>query len=626
MRSRKRGLERRTSQQKNGGIALLLASSLFLPACSARAAIQLRTVVTGLVDPVYVTSARDGSGRLFIVEQAGRIRILAGGTLRPAPFLDIRDRVRAGGEMGLLGLAFHPDYPNNGRLFINYTRDGPTGLETVIAEFAVSPGNPDTAVRESEKNLITFSQPFTNHNGGMVEFGPDGFLYIATGDGGSGGDPQGNGQRLNTLLGKILRIDINAGVPYGIPPDNPFLPGPGRDEIYAYGLRNPWRFSFDRETGRLFAGDVGQNRLEEIDIIEKGGNYGWNIMEGTRCFSPSSNCNTAGLSLPIHEYGRDLGISVTGGYVYRGSAVPSLVGKYLFADFGSGRFWALSELSSGQWRVEELLRTGLSISSFGEDENGEVYVVDYGGSIRQIVSDGREPTVNLQGVVSAASFLLGGIAPGEIVAIFGTGLGPAQLVDAQLDEFGRLTRMLADAVVWFDDVAAPLFAARSDQINAQVPYGVSGKTIAVVQVQFQGALSNPVTMAVAEAAPELFALAGGRGQGAILNANLSPNSPSNPASRGSPVVVYATGEGQTNPPGVDGKLAELPSPAPLLPVSLTIGGITAQVTFAGSAPGFVGLLQINAVVPQGVAPGSDVPVVLRVGGVSSQPGLTLAVN
>jgi uncharacterized protein (TIGR03437 family) len=607
-------------------LALLLASGLLLPACSARAAIQLRTVATGLASPIYVTSARDGSGRLFIVEQAGRIRILAGGSVRPTPFLDIRDQVRSGGEMGLLGLAFHPDYTNNGRLFVNYTRDGPAGLETVISEFAVSPGNPDAAVRESERILLTFSQPFENHNGGMVEFGPDGFLYIATGDGGSGGDPQRNGQSLNTLLGKILRIDVNSGVPYGIPPDNPFLAGPGRDEIYAYGLRNPWRFSFDRETGRLFAGDVGQNRLEEIDIIARGGNYGWNIMEGTQCYSPSSNCSTAGLTLPIHEYGRGLGVSVSGGYVYRGGTVPSLFGKYIFADFGSGRVWALSELSGGQWRVEELLRTGLSVSSFGEDENGEVYLVDYGGSIRQIVSDGREPTMNAGGVVSAASFLLGNVVPGAIVAVFGTGIGPPQLTGAELDASGRLSRVLADTMVWFDDVAAPLFAVRSDQINAQVPYSVAGKANCVVQVQFQGALSNPVRMPVAQAAPALFALAGGRGPGAILNANLSVNSASNPAARGTSVTLYATGEGQTNPPGVDGKLAESPYPTPLLPVSVTIGGLQAPITFAGGAPGFAGLLQINATVPQGVSPGSAVPVVVRIGGVASQTDLTLAVN
>ena len=241
-----------------------MAAALPLAACSGRAAIGLQTVAGGLVNPLYVTSAGDGSGRLFIVEQAGRIRILAAGAIQATPFLDMRTRVRSGGETGLLGLAFHPDYRNNGRFFVNYTRNGPTGLETVIAEFSVSGSNANLAVVQSERFLLTFSQPFTNHNGGMLAFGPDGFLYIATGDGGSGGDPQGNGQSLNTLLGKILRIDVDSGTPYGIPADNPLLGQPGRDEIFAYGLRNPWRFSFDRQTGRLFAGGGGRKPHQEI--------------------------------------------------------------------------------------------------------------------------------------------------------------------------------------------------------------------------------------------------------------------------------------------------------------------------------------------------------------------------
>jgi uncharacterized protein (TIGR03437 family) len=438
----------------------------------------------------------------------------------------------------------------------------------------------------------------------MVAFGPDGFLYIATGDGGSGGDPQGNGQNLNTLLGKILRIDVDSGTPYAIPPDNPLANSPGRDEIWAYGLRNPWRFSFDRETGRLIAGDVGQNRREEIDIIERGGNYGWNIMEGNLCFSPAANCNQSGLALPIHDYDRSQGNSVTGGYTYRGTQVPSLVGKYLFSDFGSGRLWALSETSDHLWRHEQLLATGLNVSSFGEDESGELYLVDYGGTVRHIVSDGAEPIVSLGGVVNAASFRNGPVAPGEIVAVFGAGLGPAELVGAQLDELGRLGALLGQTRVWFDGWPAPLYAAQSDQVNAQVPYGVEGKDSSVMQVQVGGALSNPVRLDVAASAPGVFALAGGRGPGAILNQNLSLNSSSNPAGRGSIVVLFATGEGQTNPPGVDGRLSEFPYPTPQLSVSLLIGGVSAPIQFAGMAPGFAGLLQVNAVVPQNVSPGN----------------------
>jgi len=606
--------------------ALLLASLLVLPADHARAAIELRTIASGLVSPVYVTASGDGSGRLFIVEQAGRIRIFSGNSLLPTSFLDIQSQVRPGGELGLLGLAFHPNFRDNGRLFVNYTRNGPGGLETVISEFRVSSGNPNVAIRESERILLTFPQPFTNHNGGMLAFGPDGFLYIATGDGGSGGDPLGNGQSLNTLLGKILRIDVDSTAPYGIPADNPFLDKPGRDEIFAYGLRNPWRFSFDRATGRLFAGDVGQDRYEEIDIIVKGANYGWNIMEGAHCFSPAANCNTQSLTFPILEYGHDLGSSVTGGYVYRGNAIPSLAGKYLYADFGSGILWALSELSNGQWRNEELLRTGGNISSFGEDEQGELYVADYGGSVLQIVSDGSGPVAAIGGTVNAASYLYGPIAPGELVSIFGAGIGPEQGAIGELDSTGRISTSLAGARVWFDDVAAPLVFVRADQINAQVPYAVANKTSCTVQVEYQGRLSNPLIIQVAAASPGIFALAGGRDQGAILNANLSVNSPLNPAARDSTVMIFATGEGQTNPPGEDGMLSTFPYPVPILPVAVTIGGLQAEVSFAGTAPGFAGLLQVNARVPLGVAPGTAIPVVLHIGGVSSQPALTVAVN
>lgn len=611
----------------SGRVWLVPLAALLLAACgNARAAIQLRMVASGLAAPVYVTGAGDGSNRLFIVEQAGRIRILAGGALMAAPFLDIRARVRSGGETGLLGLAFHPRYSENGRFFVNYTRAGSAGLETVIAEFTASPASANQADASSERNLLTYAQPFDNHNGGMVAFGPDGFLYIASGDGGSGGDPQGNGQSLNTLLGKILRIDVDSAAPYGIPADNPFAAAPGRDEIYAYGLRNPWRFSFDRETGRLFAGDVGQNQLEEIDIIVRGGNYGWNRMEGTRCYSPATNCNREGLILPIHEYGRSEGVSVTGGYVYRGQVAPSLAGKYVYADFGSGHIWALSELSTGAWRNEELLRSGINVSSFGEDEQGELYLVDYGGSVRQVLSDGREPLVNAQGTVNAASFLFGAIAPGQIISLFGTGLGPAQGAGAQLDEQGRIARVLAEARVWIDEFAAPLFYAQSGQVNAQVPYGVAGRPRVAVQAEFQDALANAATVNVAAAAPALFAIAGGRGQGAILNSDLAPNSAQRPAARGSEIVLYATGEGQTVPTGVEGQLAQLPLPVPLSPVAARIGGLAAAVRFAGAAPGFSGLLQINVQVPMNVAPGNAVPVELQIGGVSSPAGITVAIN
>jgi glucose/arabinose dehydrogenase len=363
------------------------------------ALLSLALVVnTGPSSPVHVTHAGDGSGRLFLVEQAGRIRIIRNGMLEPTPFLDIRSRVVPGGERGLLSVAFHPNYASNGRFFVNYTANRPT-LTTVIAEYRVS-GNPDIA-DTTETTILEIPQPFDNHNGGLNKFGPDGMLYIGMGDGGDAGDPQNNGQRLDTLLGKMLRIDINVPAPargaagasrpsrprepsptYLIPPDNPFVGQAGvRGEIWAYGLRNPWRWSFDRSTGRLFLGDVGQDSWEEIDIIQRGGNYGWRITEGAHCFNPPAGCSMAGLQLPISEYSHSLGCSVTGGYMYRGNHIPRLRGHYLSADYCSGRIWSLQEVRPGVWVREEFMQTTFSISSFGEDQAGEVYVVDRDGAV-----------------------------------------------------------------------------------------------------------------------------------------------------------------------------------------------------------------------------------------------------
>jgi glucose/arabinose dehydrogenase len=340
--------------------------------------------VIGLESPVYVTHAGDGSGRLFVVEQTGVILIIRAGRLLPRPFLDIRGRVIAGGEMGLLSVAFHPQYARNGRFFVNYTADG-ASLRTVIAEYRVSAADANVA-EPAGRVLLEIAQPYRNHNGGLNLFGPDGMLYIGMGDGGSGGDPHNNGQRLDTLLGKLLRIDVDGAAPYRVPPDNPFVGRSGaRGEIWAYGLRNPWRFSFDRTTGRLFLADVGQNQWEEIDLIQKGGNYGWRTMEGAHCFNPPDGCSRTGLILPIAEYGREGGCSITGGYVYRGGRIRDLVGRYLFGDYCSGTLWALRD-DGGRWVRESLLDTGLRISSFGEDQAGELYVVDHRGTVQQLVS------------------------------------------------------------------------------------------------------------------------------------------------------------------------------------------------------------------------------------------------
>lgn len=341
--------------------------------------VRLQPVIRGLDQPVYVTHAGDRSGRLFVVEQGGLIRVARAGQLRPAPFLDLRRRVVAGGELGLLSVAFHPRYASNGRLFVNYTtQEG--GLKTVIAEYRTPAAGADAA-NPTEHVLLDIPQPFRNHNGGLNLFGPDGMLYIGMGDGGSAGDPFNNGQRLDVLLGKLLRIDVDDDGRYRVPPDNPLVGRPGaRPEIWAWGLRNPWRFSFDRATGRLFLADVGQNAVEEIDLVERGGNYGWNIMEGSRCFK-APDCETAGLQLPIAEYTHEQGCSVTGGYVYRGRRIRELVGRYLFGDYCSGRLWTLTETPGGRWTMTLLLESELRISSFGEDQDGELYVVDHRGAV-----------------------------------------------------------------------------------------------------------------------------------------------------------------------------------------------------------------------------------------------------
>lgn len=381
---------------KNSLVAFL-ALSLFLSSpLFAEVVLDLQEITTGLTQPVFLTHAGDGSGRLFVVEQAGRIRIVTDGILSATPFLDISDRVTSGGERGLLGLAFHRSYEENGFLFVNYTTTEEGELHTFISRFSVSADDPDQADPDSEKVILQFAQPFANHNGGMLAFDAEGLLYISTGDGGSGGDPLNNGQSLDTLLGKILRIDVDGGDPYAIPPTNPFLGVAGaREEIFAFGLRNPWRFSFDRATGRLFAGDVGQGDWEEVDIIRRGGNYGWNQMEGAHCFMPG--CNPQDFILPIAEYDHlendpmppNQG-SVTGGYVYRGTRHPFAGGTYVFGDFVSGKIWALDEQPDSSWERRQLLDTSILISSFGQDEAGELYVLDIRGSIFSLTFEWRQ--------------------------------------------------------------------------------------------------------------------------------------------------------------------------------------------------------------------------------------------
>jgi len=348
-------------------------------------AVRLTQVAGGLESPVHLT-APPGDSRLFVVEQPGRIRVIEDGELLPTPFLDIVSKVGSGqSEQGLLSVAFHPDYASNGRFYVNYTdRSGDTRVE----RYTVSAADPNRADEASAKLILAVDQPFSNHNGGLLLFGPDGMLYVGMGDGGSGGDPQGHGQNRGTLLGALLRIDVDGGDPYAIPPDNPYVGESGaRGEIWAIGLRNPWRFAFDAPANRLYVADVGQNRYEEVNVVDadaSGLNYGWNIMEGAHCY-PGGSCGTSGLVLPALEYTHDDGCSVTGGLVYRGAAIPSLVGHYLYADYCAGWIRSFRYDGAAANDQRELVAGGAgNILSFGQDAAGELYVLSSNGRVYRI--------------------------------------------------------------------------------------------------------------------------------------------------------------------------------------------------------------------------------------------------
>jgi glucose/arabinose dehydrogenase len=347
--------------------------------------VSLVTVATGLDQPVYLTNT--GNADLYVVEKTGKVKILenAGSTPRVTPFLDVSSKLAPGDERGLLSIAFHPKYAQNGFVFVYYT-DAANG-DLVISRFTA---NTASKIADSNSELILKSIPHrenANHNGGQLQFGPDGFLYAGTGDGGGGGDPSGNGQNRQTLLGKVLRLNVDAPAPY-IPDSNPFKIAGGAPEVWAFGLRNPWRFSFDRSTGDLWIGDVGQGAFEEVDFTPKGTpaprNYGWNTTEGKSCYGANS-CNKTGIDLPVHDYNHDQGdVSITGGYVYRGTASPKIVDKYIYADFSSGRIWSLTKSGSSFVNALEIDTADL-ISSFGEGVDGELYVVTLGGKVSRLV-------------------------------------------------------------------------------------------------------------------------------------------------------------------------------------------------------------------------------------------------
>ncbi|AXG98364.1 PQQ-dependent sugar dehydrogenase [Deinococcus wulumuqiensis] len=358
-------------------LALALGAALLGSPVTAQNAPAVKFVpyASGLKSVTTITPAGDGSGRLYVTLQAGQVRVIDRGKLRPEPFLDVSRLTSAGGERGLLGLTFDPRYKQNRRLYVHYTdRSGDTVLARYLASADFSRADP-----ASGRVLFTAKQPYANHNGGQIEFGPDGFLYLGLGDGGSGGDPQNNGQNLSSPLGKLLRFDVS-GDRAKPAAGNPFVNRSGANpNIWAYGLRNPWRFSFDRTTGDLVIADVGQNTFEEVNRqprASKGGeNYGWRLREGRACYEPAQGCPSQGLTGPVLTYGRSEGQSVTGGYVYRGNAIPALKGRYVFGDFGSGNVWA-ARMTGGTWS-KALLGTVKGPSAFGQDEAGELYVAEY---------------------------------------------------------------------------------------------------------------------------------------------------------------------------------------------------------------------------------------------------------
>jgi uncharacterized protein (TIGR03437 family) len=579
---------------------------------------QLQPFLSGLSSPILIRHAGDGTNRLFIIEQTGIIKVLQPGSTTPTNFLNVTTRIVSGGERGLLGLAFHPQFETNRRFFINYTRAGDGA--TVIAEYLASSSNPNVA-ETAEKIILTIPQPFVNHNGGMIEFGPDGFLYIGMGDGGSANDPGSRAQNVEELLGKMLRIDINTSngaVPYSSPSTNPFFGAvAGRDEIYALGLRNPWRWSFDRATGELYAGDVGQGQREEIDLITRGGNYGWRVYEGTNCTSLNQNlCNPSSFIAPITEYGHTGSrCSVTGGYVYRGTRSTLPVGTYIYADYCTGEIFLYRNGSSSM-----VLDTTRNISSFGEDEAGELYVVGLGGTVEGVTNPAVRVTTN----VSAASYRGDRLAPGSIGVAFGSGLSTATQ-GATLP----LPTNLAGTQVRIIDVAgterlAPLFFVSPTQVNYQIPDNTPVGRVEIRVTSSDGILSTG-TVEIAMTAPGIFT-ANSNGSG-VAAANIL-RVHQNGAQLVEPVAMLAAGTNQFVSREIDLSPTDedvflvlfgtgIRGRSSLTGVSVTIGGQPMQVTFAGEQGSFIGLDQVNVRLSRSLIGRGVVDVVLTVDGVTA---------
>lgn len=563
--------------------------------------VRLTQVVTGFSSPTDIENANDGSGRLFLVQQSGQIRILRNGAIAPQPFLDISSRVRNNGEQGLLGLAFPPEFARVQRFYVYYTR--PDG-SNVVAQYRVS-GQADLADATSEIVLMTFAKPAPNHNGGQIRFGPDGYLYIGTGDGGGANDQYGNGQNRNSLLAKLLRVDVeSAPGQVKIPPSNPFAnTANARPEIWAWGLRNPWRFSFDRATNDLWIADVGQDTYEEINFQparDAGGeNYGWSQMEGMHCFR--AGCSTAGLTLPVAEYNHTLGCSVTGGFVYRGAASPSLRGLYFYADYCSGRLWTL-ERQGSNWVNTLALNTGYSITTFGEDEMGELYAANAQNGILYRVDGSQAPRLSSAGVVNAASYAPG-LVPGSLATLFAPGLRDAVGVTSVASLPLPLT--LQGLSLTINNVRVPLLSLANvngqEQLNFQVPFDIAGPTAAVI-VTRNGAASNAVTVPVLNIQPAIYTRDGAT-QGIVVHAaDYTLVTPDAPLVAGEYAFLYAGGLGPvTNRPAAGAAAPSGPLAEVLTPVQVLLGDTTSDAQFAGLAPGFVGVYQVNFRVPAGVS-------------------------
>ena len=593
-------------------------------------------VAKGLFSPVAITHASDGSGRLFIGERAGRI-VISDGQQVTATFLDIREQVSCCRfEDGLLSLAFHPNYENNGLFYVSYTdKSGEVG-DLIISRFTVSP-NPNFADANSEKVILRVGRPTSTHQAGHIEFGPDGFLYVSVGDGGLWGDPNNHAQRFDSLLGGILRIDIDSGDRYTIPPTNPFVDIPdARGEVWAHGLRNPWRFGFDRLTGDLYIGDVGLDQREEVNFQPSsslgGENYGWSIMEGTRCVGLKEGCGGKSLISPILEYDHVAAAcsgAVIGGYPYRGSKFPQLAGVYFYSDYCTGLLRGAVRVNAS-WLELPSRPTGFSVTSFGQEAAGELYVADArGGAVYRIVADPASPLLSPEisagGVVSAATFSGDeALAPGSAVSVFGSNLAAV----AESASAFPLPETLGQAFVRFNgSVAVPLFYASPEQVNIQLPWELEGQASALLTVTAGASTSEPILVPLTQFNPGLFSLdLSGTGQGAILIAGtggrvagpMGQFGNSRPARRGVEAVeIYATGLGPVDNPPTSGLPAELPLRETLTQPTVSIGGEPAEVLFSGLAPGLIALYQVNVRVPAGSPVGDSIELTLTIRRVGS---------